>query len=72
MDANGKVKKNFSSEEISKTYWKVFQYEEPSKTLNTGTRKLVPSWVKKEIGYRICYAYGWPQLRSLKLFNGKR
>lgn len=49
MDAQGKIKKIVTSEEISKTYWKNFQYEEANKSLNTSARKQVPSWVKKKL-----------------------
>ena len=49
MDAQGKVKKIVSSEEISKAYWKASQFEEANKTLNTSTRKPVPGWVKKKL-----------------------
>ena len=49
MDAQGKVKRIVSSQEISKSYWKAFQFEEANKSLNTSTRKQVPGWVKKKL-----------------------
>ena len=49
MDPQGKVKRVVSSQEISKSYWNSFQYEEANKTLNTSSRKQVPSWVKKRL-----------------------
>lgn len=49
MNPQGEVKGIVSSQEISKSYWNSFQYEEANKTLNTSTRKQVPSWVKKRL-----------------------
>lgn len=49
MNPKGEVKRIVSSQEISKSYWNSFQYEEANKTLNTSTRKQVPSWVKKRL-----------------------
>jgi hypothetical protein len=49
MDARGKTTKIVSSQEISNSYWNAFQYEEANKTLNTSSRKQVPSWVKKRL-----------------------
>jgi hypothetical protein len=49
MDAQGKTTKIVSSKEISNSYWNAFQYEESNKTLNTSSRKQVPSWVKKRL-----------------------
>jgi hypothetical protein len=49
MDAQGKTTKIVSAQEISNSYWNAFQYEEANKTLNTSSRKQVPSWVKKRL-----------------------
>lgn len=49
MNAKGAIKRIVSSQEISKSYWNAFQYEEANKTLNTSSRKQVPSWVKKRL-----------------------
>ncbi len=49
MNPQGKVKRIVSSQEVSKSYWNSFQYEEANKTLNTSSRKQVPSWVKKRL-----------------------
>jgi hypothetical protein len=43
MNPRGEVKRIISSQEISRSYWNSFQYEEANKTLNTSTRKQVPS-----------------------------
>jgi hypothetical protein len=43
------LKEVVSSQEIRKSYWNSFQYEEENKTLSTSTRKQVSSWVKKRL-----------------------
>lgn len=49
MNPQGKVKKVVSSQEISKSYWNSFQYDEANKSLNTSSKKQVSSWVKKRL-----------------------
>jgi hypothetical protein len=41
------LKEVASSQEITKSYWNYFQYEEANKTLNISTTKQFPSWVMK-------------------------
>ena len=43
------MKEVVSSQEIRKSYWNSFQYEEANKTLNTSTRKQDSIWVKKRL-----------------------
>ncbi len=49
MSPKGEVKRIVSSQEISQSYWKTFQYEEANKSLNTSSKKQVPGWVKKRL-----------------------
>ena len=49
MDPQGKAQKIVSSQEISKSYWNSFQYDQANKSLNTSSKKQVSSWVKKRL-----------------------
>jgi len=49
LNPQGEVKKIVSSQELSRRYWNAFQTSEANKTLNTSSRKQVPTWVKKKL-----------------------
>lgn len=56
LDPQGEVKKIIPAQELSKKHWHAFQHEEANKTLNSGSRKQVPNWVKKKLD--VDYAQG--------------
>ncbi len=49
FNAQGKIKRIISAEELSRTHWNMFQTAEENKTLNPSSRQQVPTWVKKKL-----------------------
>ncbi len=49
LNPQGETKKIVSAQELSRTFWNVFQTAEANKTLNTSSHKQVPAWVKKRL-----------------------